>query len=528
MRAVALARASLAALILLALVPSSSPQTTTGIEFEVIWERSFFFELTGRVMIANVSLNSYLPIEACFTVEVSAPGLSVSPTVTNVTLSGGGRFVLEVKVSAPAPGEYFLTAVMRRGEISSRHLAAAVFLQPLSCKFELPCDNGRTAMLGVGQSYTARVNFTNWGALPLNPTLTLQARDVADAPPASDPTAPVTFEVGSIPPGATRLFTFNGSSLPSLGTRLIQPVVSIGDGVAIYGYDVGPLGAYNVTRFEFTLAARELLGVELSSDVFELGKRTTVTVYFESRKSLPVMEARVEVRLRTDIEARGELNDYPAEERFEEFISLVKSRVEWDRHIELGGMRPGVQVPREFSIQPKICRASETGGSFFLDFRGNLDGTTSNISRPVSVRSPILLQLESGEKVCYGETGALLTRRVILRNHSNQTIQGAKAHFFLDFKERGLVEKGRIAETPHIPVPTLAPGREARLALTIRLLSPGTYVFFPLVEWGGLSVYGTSIRVEASAPQQTPVGPYATVLVVILVPLALTRKMALA
>ncbi|MGQ9582970.1 MAG: hypothetical protein ACUVV6_05580 [Thermoplasmatota archaeon] len=520
-----LALASLGALLLLLLPTPSTPQSTTGVEFDVVWERSYFFELVGREMIANLTLNSYLPTTADFTVEVSGPGLNVTPATRNITLSSGGRLVLNVSAFAPAPGEYFLTAVMRRGETVSRHLAAAVFLHPLSCKFELPCESGRTAMLGVGQTFVAVVNFTNWGAAPLSPTVTLQARELADAPPGEDPTRPVTLEVGTIAPGATARFSFNGSSLPSIGTRLVQPIVRVGETTLLYGYDVGPLGAYNVSRLEFTLAARELLGVRLSSDTFELGRATTVTVYFESRMARPVLDGAVRVSLRTDIEAMGELSDYPAEERFEEFVGLVRSRVEWDGSVALGPMKPGVQVARELHLRPMMCRGSESGGSFFLDFTGSLDGTVTRTSMPFSVASPLSLELESAEKVSYAETGELLSRRVVIRNLSNQTIEGARARFYLDFRERGLVEKAKIAETPQTAVPALAPGSEARLSLTVHPLAPGTYVLFPIVEWGEVAVYGSSIRVAASASPQTPVVPYATALVVALAPLALTRRL---
>jgi hypothetical protein len=55
--------------------------------------------------------------------------------------------------------------------------------------------------------------------------------------------------------------------------------------------------------------------------------------------------------------------------------------------------------------------------------------------------------------------------------------------------------------------------------------SPGTYSFFPVIEWSGLLVYGSHIQVVASAPKVAPVGPYATAALVILVPVALTRKL---
>jgi hypothetical protein len=342
-------------------------------------------------------------------------------------------------------------------------------------------------------------------------------------PPAGSETA--TFQVGEIPPGGTRLFTYEGSSLPGLGTRDIAPVVKAGGLDIRYGFEVLPDGVSNVTRLGFTLAARELLGVELSDDRFVLGRTTAVTLYVESRLPRSIPAASLDISARSDIRARSELNDYAAEPRFEEFAGRVESGASFTRRYDLGPMSPNVQEELRFEFTPKMCRASSAGGSYFLDFRADLSGVKASATKPVAVLSPLELTFGDPEKVSYRDLHATLSRTVTVKNLSNSTISGASASFFLDYREKGFVRKQDIAGTPPTPLPSLAPGDSTTVRLELSPRSPGTYTFFPVVEWGGLLVYGSHIQVVASAPEGAPVGPYVTAALVILVPVALTRKL---
>jgi hypothetical protein len=495
-----------------------------GQGFQVELAGATFYALSG--MQADVGFNLYNLDSQTedFTVFLSGDDLVASPASLNVTITGGGRVNGTFKVSAASPGEHPLAVVMRQGELSARAEASAVFLPPLSCKFVSPAVNGRTGKVGVGQTYTGTVNFTNWGRSVLRPAFTLPARDVAGN---ATSTQPVTFDVGEIPAFSGKLFTYEGASLTDIGTRLIEPIVKIGDIDALYGYDNGTAGVYNVTAFGFTLAARELLGVEMSQDRFALGEHVQTTLYLENRKAGGISGGSMKVSLRTDIRARLELSDYAAEQRFEEFDRLVESGVSYTNGFTLPPMETGVQVPQPFDFQPKICRATDTGGSFFLDFSAELGGTTSLVAVPVSVIPPMTIAMDTHEKVTYSSTGVTVIRTMTVKNISNSTISGAQASFFLDFREKGFVKKADIADTPSIAVLSLGPGAQAALTLSLTPRSPGSFAFFPVVRWGdGLMVYGSHVVVVASAPEPSPVGPYVTAFLVIAVPAALMRRYA--
>lgn len=513
----------LLACLMLAAMPAPA-LTQTAQRFEIDLDSYTFYGLAGGSMKVGFTMFNLDPATEDFTAELSGDGLTASPGNMTATITGGGRVEGNFSVTAPGPGEYPLTVIMRQGDRSARVIATAVFLPLLSCKFVSPATNERTGEVGVGQGYAGSVNFTNWGTAPLEPAFSLPARDLAGKG-APDGSQPVTIQVGRLGPLSSLLFGYNGSSLPELGTRLIEPSVKLGDIDALYGYDVGPAGVYNVTRFLFTLAARGLLGVELSNDRFLLGQRGQVTIYVESRKAGGIAGGDMEVSLRTDIEARNELSDFAPEPRFEEFASLVRSGADYDRHYELPPMEPGVQQPLAFGFEPRMCRASEAGGSFFLDFRADLEGTPGRLSVPVSVVSPIAITMGSHEQVSYASTGESVARTVKVRNLSNATISGATAHFFLDFKQQGFVKKADIAETPAVALPPLAPGEQTDVTLTIVARAPGTYSFFPIVSWGnGLSVYGSHIQVAVAAQDAPPVGPYIVAILVIAVPVALMRR----
>jgi hypothetical protein len=517
------ARPVLAALAVLALalplLPAGAQQAGAGFELDL--DRSTFFELSGRNLTLGFVAYNYLTEVAAFTLSCSGAGVSVSPALT-VNISAGGSFTGNFTVAAPAPGSYDLTVLMKRGNETARGLSTATFLPPLSARFVSPAANERIGVVGVGQPYTGAVNFTNFGSQPLSPTFTLPARDIRNAPAGSDT---VTIQVGEVPAGETRTFTYEGMSLPDLGTRSISPGVKAGGLDIAYGFEVLPDGVTNVTALGFTLAARELLGVELSEDRFELGKTTPVTLYVESRLSRAAASASMDVSARSDIRARQELNDYAAQERFEEFTGIVESGASFTQRYELGPMAPGVQQELRFDFTPTICRASSSGGSYFLDFWADLGGVRASASRPIAVLSPLELSFGDPEKVSYRELGAPLTRTVTVKNISNSTISGASASFFLDYREKGFVKKSDIAGTPPTPLPSLAPGDSTVVKLELLPRSPGTYTFFPIIEWGGLTVYGSHIQVVASAPETLPVGPYVTAAVVILAAVALTRKL---
>ena len=525
MRMGALLAAFMALAPLLAALPALA-QTTDDIAFEVDVDRSVFYALSGAQAQIGFTMFNLEPAVGEFTVGCAGAGLAVTPPSQSFNISVGGRLEGVFNATAGGPGEFPFTVTMSKGNQSLKALATAVFLPLLSCRFVSPAANGRTGNVGVGQNYTGVVNFTNWDSSPARPSFALPSRDLAEKGGAESSQL-VTLEVGEIAPAATRMFEYDGMSLPDLGTRDITPTVMVGGAQAMYGYEVGPAGVFNVTLFTFTLAARELLGIELSSDSFALGERARLTLYVESRRGSGIDGGVLDVSLRTDIEARNELSDYAAEPRFEEFVSTVKSKVDYDRHYGLPPMRPNVQQLLDFSFEPKSCRASGSGGSFFLDFRAELDGTTSRLSVPVSVTSPIALALTSHEAVSYARTGERLTRGITVRNLSNVTFSGATASFFLDFKEQGFVYKADMAETPAIAVPSLGPGEEAEITLSVTPRSPGTYALFPVVTWGdGLMVYGSHLSVVASAPQAVPIGPYVTAIIVIAVPVALMRRLA--
>lgn len=516
-----------AAAVSLAMLMGALPfpaRMAAGQGFEVDLDRATYFALSGTPSIIGYSLFNLDPGTEDFTVELSGEGLTVSPPKRSVTITGGGKVEGNFSVTAGAPGEYPLTVIMRRGDISARVLAGAVFLPFLSCRFVSPAANERTGAVGAGQTYSGRVNFTNWGAVPIEPTFALPARDLAGKGNAQS-SRMVVIDVGEIAPHSTSVFVYSGSSLPGIGTREVLPSVKVGETEALYGYEVGAAGVFNVTRFGFILSARELLGVEMSKDRFALGERSQVTLYVESRKAGGIDGGTVDVSLRTDIEARNELADYAAQPRFEEFASLARSRVSYDREFTLPPMEPGVQKLQAFSFEPRICRGSSSGGSFFLDFSANLGGTQSFASVPVSVISPLLINMGAHEKVSYASTDSSVSRTITVKNISNSTISGASASFFLDFKQRGFVNKADIAETPAVPLPPLAPGEEAEITLSAVPRSPGTYAFFPVVSFGaGLMVYGSHIQVVASAPQVWPAGPYVTAFMAIAVTVAIMRR----
>jgi len=511
--------AAMALSFVLPALPAGAQQT--GVNFELDLDRATFFELAGRDLTVGFVAYSFLAAPAAFSFGCSGAGVNASPAFS-VNISAGGSYAGNFSISAPGPGRYDLAVMMRHANETARGLAAATFLPPLSCKFVYPAANERIGVIGVGQPYTGRVNLTNFGAAAVSPTFSLPARDVKGAPAGSDVAA---LPVGEIPAGGTKTFTYEGNSLGSVGTRDISPVVTVGGVPAGYGFEVLVDGVLNVTRLGFSLAARELLGVEMSNDRFTLGKTAAVTLYVESRRSTGIAGGALDISVRSDLQARNELSDYAAEERFEEFVGLVDSKVSFRRHYELGPMAPGVQQELSFDFTPRICRATDAGGSYFLDFGADLGGVAASATRPVSVRSPLELSFESHEKVSYGDTGVLLGRTVTVRNLSNSTISGASAFFFLDYREKGFVKKADIAETPSTPLPALAPGESTTVTLNIVPRSPGTYTFFPMVGWDGLSVYGSHVQVVASAPGGTPVGPYVAAALVILVPVALTRKL---
>jgi len=514
--------AAAVALALLAVCLPFQAREAAGQGFQVELAASAFYALSGGQ--ADVDFNLYnLDFSAeSFTAAISGDGLSASPAVLNFTITGGGRVNGTFRVSAPSPGEYPFAVVMRRGELSARAEASAVFLPLLSCKFVSPATNGRTGVVGVGQPYTGTVNITNWGPSALRPTFTLPARDLEGK---GNLAQPVTLEVGEVGAFSSKLFTYTGESLPNVGTRDILPSVKIGDMEAAFGYENGTAGVYNVTALGFTLAARELLGVELSRDRFALGERGLATIYLECRKAGGVTGGSVKVSLRTDIQARRELSDFAAQERFEEFEKLVEAGVDYDRGFGLPPMETGAVVLQPFAFHPKICRASDAGGSFFLDFRADIGGTQSLVSVPVSVIPQLTIAMDAHEKVSYTQTGGRVLRTITIKNISNSTISGASASFYLDFKQRGFVGKADIADTPSVPVPSLGPGEQTVVSISVTARSPGDWALFPVVSWGdGLMVYGSHIVVAASAPEPVPVGPYVTALVVIAVPAALMRR----
>lgn len=512
--------AALALAFVLPVLPAGAQQQT-GVDFELDLDRATFFELAGRNMTIGFIAYSFLAAPAPYTLECFGTGVTVSPGI-EVSISPGGSYIGNFSVAAPGPGQYDLVVTMRHGNETARGLAAATFLPPVSCKFVYPAANERIGVVGVGQPYTGRINFTNFGTSSVSPTISLPSRDIRNAPAGSDA---VSLQVGEIPARATKVFSYDGNSLASVGTRDISPVVMAGGLPALYGYEVLPDGVRNVTRLGFTLAARELLGVELSGDRFPLGRTTTVTLYVESRRSVGIAGGDLDISVRSDISARSELSDYAAEPRFEEFVGLVESRVSFDRHHDLPPMAPGVQQELGFDFTPRMCRASRAGGSYFLDFSADLGGVRAVATRPVSVLSPLELSLDSAQKVSYAGLGEHLRRTITVKNISNSTISGATAFFFLDYREKGFVRKADIAGTPPTPLPALDPGESAQLELGIEPRSPGTYTFFPIVGWDGLSVYGSHIQVVASAPGGTPVGPYFTAAIAILVTVALTRRL---
>ncbi len=518
-RRVILAAAIVMAFALPAL-PAGAQQS--GVDFELDLDRATFFELAGRNLTVGFIAYSFLTEPAPFTLECAGTGVTAPPAIS-VSISAGGSYVGNFSVAAAGPGQYDLTITMRHSNDTARGLATAIFLPPVSCKFVFPAANERIGVVGVGQPYTGRVNVTNHGTTPVAPTFSFPARDIRGAPAGSDT---VTLQVGEVPAGATKLFTYEGNSLGSVGTRDISPAVAAGGIPAPYGFEVLPDGVQNVTRLGFTLAARELLGVELSDDRFALGRTTTVTLYVESRLSRGVAGGSLDISARSDLSARSELSDYAAEQRFEEFVGMVESSVSLTRRYELGPMSPGVQEELQFDFNPRMCRASGGGGSFFLDFRADLGGVRASATRPVSVLPPLELSFGSHEKVSYGELGVPLVRTVTVKNISNSTLSGASASFFLDHREKGFVRKADIAETPSTPLPPLPPGESAVVTLNIVPRSSGTYTFFPIVSWDGLSVYGSHIQVVASAKAVSPVGPYVTAALIIIVPVALTRKLS--
>ncbi|MBM4249800.1 MAG: hypothetical protein FJ149_10305 [Euryarchaeota archaeon] len=521
MRARRVLLAALAALaITLPLFPAGAPQQT-GVPFELDLDRATFFGLSGRSLSLGFVAFNFRPNTVNFRLECSGEGVTASPP-QSLNITGGGSYIGNFSVAAASPGEYDLTVTMSDGNETARGLATATFLPPLSCRFVSPAANDRIGVVGVGQSYTGRVNFTNFGGAPLSPTFALPERDLLGR---GEGTSAVTLRVGEVPAGGSALFSYEGSSLASTGTRDISPVVMAGGLPALYGFEVFPDGVTNVTRFGFTLAARELLGVGLSEDRFPLGGTSTVTLYVESRLSKGVASGTLEVGLRSDIAARRELADYAAEERFEEFTGLVESRVSFTRRYDLGPMAPGVQKELGFEFAPRMCRASDAGGSYFLDFWADLGGTAASATLPVSVVSPLELAFVTHEKVSYLELGQPLGRVVAVRNLSNSTISGATASFFLDYRGKGFVTKADIASTPKANLPSLGPGEAAAVTLELTPFSPGTYTFFPVMEWGGLSVYGSHIVVVASSPGGAPIGAYVTAALVILVPVALTRRL---
>ena len=492
--------------------------------FQVELLASTFYALSGGQAEVGFNLYNLDPGIEDFTVAIFGDGLAASTPSMNFTITGGGRVNGTFRASASSPGEYPLAVVMRRGELSARAEASAVFLPPLSCKFVSPATNGRTGAVGVGQTYTGMVNFTNWGPSSLRPTFTLPARDIAGKDNARS-AQPVTLDVGEIAPFSSKQFRFEGASLPDIGTRAVAPQVKIGDIEAPYGYENGAAGVFNVTAFGFTLVARELLGVELSRDRFVLDERGQATLFLECRKSGGVTGGSVKVSLRTDIQARLELSDYAAQPRFEEFEKLVESAVDFDRGYDLPPMETGAVVLQPFGFHPKICRASDTGGSFFLDFKADLGGAHSLVSVPVSVIPPLTIAMDAHERVTYEQTGGRVLRTITVKNISNSTISGASASFFLDFNERGFVRKADIADTPSVLVPSLGPGEQTVLSISVTPRSPGTWALFPVVEWGdGLMVYGSHVVVAASAPEPVPIGPYVTAFLVIAIPAALMRR----
>ena len=511
--------AALALAFIMPLLPAGARQS--GVNFELDVDRATFFELAGRNLTVGFIAYNFMTSLSTFTLECSGARVTAPPSIS-VNISAGGSYIGNFSVAATGPGQYDLTITMKHANETARGLATAIFLPPVSCKFVFPAANERIGVVGVGQPYSGRVNLTNFGASSVSPAFSLPARDVRNTPAGADT---VTLQVGEIPPGATKTFTYDGNSLGSVGTRDISPVVTASGLPALYGFEVLPDGVQNVTRLGFTLAARELLGVEMSKDRFTLGQTTAVTLYVESRRSSGIAGGALDISVRSDISARNELSDYAAEARFEEFVGLVESKVSFKRHYELGPMAPGVQQELSFDFTPRICRASEAGGSYFLDFRADLGGVSASATRPVSVVSPLELSFESHEKVGYGDTGVPLDRTVTVKNLSNSTISGASAFFFLDYREKGFLRKSDIAETPSTPLPALAPGESSTVTLNIVPRSSGTYTFFPMVSWNGLSVYGSHIQVVASSPAGTPVGPYVTAALIVLLSVALTRRL---
>ncbi len=493
-----------------------------GADFELDLDRSTFFELAGRNLTLGYVAYNFLAETATFTLGCFGPGVTAPPAFA-VNISAGGSYIGNFSLAAAGPGRYDLTVTMKHADRTARGLSTAIFLPPVSCKFVYPAANERIGVIGVGQPYVGRVNLTNFGAVPVSPAFSLPARDIRGAPAGSET---VTLQVGEIPAGGTKTFTYDGNSLGSVGTRDISPVVTAGGLLAAYGFEVLPDGVQNVTRLGFTLAARELLGVEMSDDRFTLGKTTTVTLFVESRRSAGIAGGALDIKVRSDLSARNELSDYAAGGRFEEFVGLVESKLSFTRHYELGPMAPNVQQELSFDFSPRICRASDAGGSYFLDFRADLGGLRASATRPVSVLSPLELAFGSHEKVIFGDTGIAQSRSITVRNLSNSTISGASAYFFLDYREKGFVKKSDIAETPSMPLPPIAPGESATVTLNILPRSSGTYTFFPMVGWDGLSVYGSHIQLVARAPEGTPVGPYATAALIVLLSVALTRKLS--
>jgi len=112
-----------------------------------------------------------------------------------------------------------------------------------------------------------------------------------------------------------------------------------------------------------------------------------------------------------------------------------------------------------------------------------------------------------------------------VRNLSNSIIVGATASFFLDFREKGAVAKSDIVGSAPVSIPVLNHGESASISLSASPKSPGTYVLFPIVKWSGLEVYGSALRIAVSGSGAVPYGPYVTVICVIALAAALTRKL---
>jgi len=511
----------LAALFIVPAMPASAAST----DFTVVLDQSAFFELSGRTLNAGYTVFNYKPVALELSFSATGTGLTITPAQQTLNITAGGRYEGKFCITASTAGEYFITAIATAGDQVFRDTSSVNFLPPISCKFVSPVTNERNGVVGAGQTYVGKVNVTNWGSSTVAPTFALPGRDLASGTAGTAPTELVTMNVGDIAPGASKVFSYDGLASKDMGSRTIVPVVKSGDKDITYGFVVGPAGIFNVTLLQFTLQSRELLGIELSSDQFVLGQKSSIIMYVECRRAGGTLGGSLNVSLKTDIEARAELSDYAAEPRFEEFIGHVKSMVDHNKHYGLPVMEAGVQELYQFEFYPKICRGTaDSGGSFFLQLSADFGGVRSTVSKPISVSSPLVVELESHEKMNYASMGELVTRRLTVRNTSNQTVQGATASFFLDFKEKGAVSKSAIMDMEPVSIPTLGPGEEASVALSVNPRSPGTYVLFPVVKWGGLEMYGSEIRIAASGSGAVPVGSYVTVILVIAIAAGLTRK----